>query len=232
MFYRLLIVASMLLSLFGFGKCSKTIEYSEAVYQLYTEYVSHAFGSSSHVLHEVVTEPGDIHVDIVWIEPGEGHDYHTLLTMNVGEFKMRTPSNVPNRMELVIRLPKEWDLRSNEEKYSWPITLLKVLARYPLYCKSYLADGHTFGMEELGRYAEGVPFYSSILSQSTTLQGTPASLQLGRRKNVVFYDVIPLYDNELECCFEKGSEALLSLMEKAGYLSQPVINIARKNFCE
>ncbi len=221
-----------LLSVFGKGKSNKIMEYSESDYKIFEEYITTAFGSFSDVFHEIVTPPGDIHLDIIWIKPDEGHDYHTLITMNVGEYKMKVPRGVPNRMELVMRLPKDWDIKSSEEKYAWPFRLMKQLGRYPLYCESYLANGHTICSEDLEPYAKGLSFSNSIIYISETIMGGPAFVELSQRKKVVFYDVIPIYDEELTYSFDESSEALLSLMKDKGFLPRPIITTDRQNYCE
>ena len=50
------------------------------------------------------------------------------------------------RAELVIALPADWKLNQEsmqDERWYWPIRLLKALARLPIYNDTWLAWGHT-----------------------------------------------------------------------------------------
>ncbi len=101
------------------------------------------------MFHELVSP--DIHVDICVVPPSEKRDYYTLVTMGMGAHRMNVPEELAEykleRAELVIALPPDWKLDEESlknERWCWPIGLLKVLARLPI------AGDH--GMEDF--YAE------------------------------------------------------------------------------
>ena len=89
----------------------------------------------------------DIHVDICVVPPSEERDYCTLVTMGMGAHRMNVPEELAEykleRAELAIALPADWKLDQEsmkDEKWYWPIRLLKSLARLPIASDSWL--GH------------------------------------------------------------------------------------------
>ena len=92
----------------------------------------------------------DIHVDICVVPPSEERDYCTLVTMGMGAHRMNVPEELAEykleRAELAIALPADWKLDQEsmkDEKWYWPIRLLKVLGP-PSHCQRYLAGLWTY----------------------------------------------------------------------------------------
>ena len=110
-----------------------TIEEMEAV----EEHIQKYFGEIEHVFHELVSP--DIHVDICVIPPDRERNYYTLVTMGMGARQMQVPEELAEyrleRAELAIALPPDWRLDEDsmkDERWYWPVRLLKVLARLPI----------------------------------------------------------------------------------------------------
>ena len=68
----------------------------------------------------------------------------------MGAHRMNVPEELVEykleRAELAIALPADWKLDQEsmkDEKWYWPIRLLKSLARLPINCDSWLGHGHT-----------------------------------------------------------------------------------------
>ena len=68
----------------------------------------------------------------------------------MGAHRMNVPEELAEykleRAELAIALPSDWKLDQEsmkDEKWYWPIRLLKSLARLPINCDSWLGHGHT-----------------------------------------------------------------------------------------
>ena len=97
-------------------------------------HIQNTFGAFENVFHELVSP--DIHVDICVVPPTEERNYYTLVTMGMGAHRMNVPKELAEykleRAELAIALPPDWKLDAEslkEERWYWPIGLLKVLAR-------------------------------------------------------------------------------------------------------
>ena len=191
-------------------------------------HIEQYFGEVENVFHEIVSP--DIHVDICIVPPTEERDYYTLVTMGMGAHRMNVPEELAEykleRAELAIALPADWKLdrqSMQDERWYWPIRLLKVLARLPIASDTWLGFGHTMDNEE--DFAENTKLCAAILTgpQSTEEGGEVGTLPGGEEVN--FYQVIPLYRDELEYKMEHDADALLDKMNGISF----VVNPTRQN---
>lgn len=170
--------------------------YTEEEMEAVEEHIEQYFGKFENVFHELVSP--DIHVDICVVPPSEERDYCTLVTMGMGAHRMNVPEELAEykleRAELAIALPADWKLDQEsmkDEKWYWPIRLLKSLARLPIASDTWLGFGHTMDNKE--NFAENTKLCAAILTgpQSTEEGGEVCTLPGGEEVN--FYQVIPLY---------------------------------------
>ena len=118
-------------------KNSEPEVYSEDEMSAIEQHIKNTFGEFENVFHELVSP--DIHVDICVVPPSDERDYYTLVTMGMGAHRMNVPEELAEykleRAELAIALPPDWKLDEEslkDERWYWPIGLLKVLARLPI----------------------------------------------------------------------------------------------------
>ena len=185
------------------------------------------FGHSDHVFHEIVSP--DIHVDIYIIEPTAERNYYTLVTLGLGAHWMNVPYELAEykleRAELLIYLPADWDIQGDDEKYYWPLRWLKILARLPLEQDTWLGWGHT--VPNGGPFAENTLLSGVLLINPEDVEDGAAVCQLPNGEEVNFYQVIPLYEEEMNFKIAKGAEALLGKMGGVN----AVVDINRANVC-
>ena len=202
--------------------------YTEEEMEAVEEHIEQYFGKFENVFHELVSP--DIHVDICVVPPSEERDYCTLVTMGMGAHRMNVPEELAEykleRAELVIALPADWKLDQEsmkDEKWYWPIRLLKSLARLPIASDTWLGFGHTMDNKE--NFAENTKLCAAILTgpQSTEEGGEVCTLPGGEEVN--FYQVIPLYEDELDYKLEHDVDALLNKMRGISF----VVNPTRQN---
>jgi len=199
-----------------------------------TQAIEARFGKVSQVLREVVSR--DIRVDLCVAEPGPGRAYRTVVTRGMGARDMHVPedSQALTRAELVCMLPEDWELRSSDECWYWPLRWLKLLARLPVEEGSWLGWGHTVPGGE--PFAENTDFDSVLLldafvpSQNGVINegGDPCVFALPGGEMVRFYQLFPLYEEEMQFKLKRGVQALVDRMTAKGALS-PVLDIARAN---
>ena len=196
---------------------SKTVVYSEEEMAAVEEHISEYFGEFENVFHEIVSP--DIHVDICVIPPTEERDYYTLVTMGMGAFEMNIPEELAEyrleRAELAISLPPDWKLDQeslNDEKWYWCIRLLKEAARLPIRSDAWLGWGHTIGLNGGKTYADNTELCACILIDPQASEDNRTVSELPDGDAVNFYQVIPLYQDELEYKIKYGAEALLDKM--------------------
>ena len=202
--------------------------YTEDEMSAIEQHIQNTFGDFENVFHELVSP--DIHVDICVVPPSKERDYYTLVTMGMGAHRMNVPEELAEykleRAELAIALPPDWKLDEEslkDERWYWPIGLLKVLARLPISNDTWLGFGHT--MDKQSPFAEDTKLCAAILTgpQGVKEGGEVCTLPGGEEVN--FYQVIPLYRNEMEYKMEHDADALLKKMAGISF----VVNPTRQN---
>ncbi|WP_052446761.1 suppressor of fused domain protein [Candidatus Soleaferrea massiliensis] len=211
--------------------------YEEEEIRAVEAHIERHFGTFESVFHELASP--DIHVDLAVIQPDEKRDYITLVTMGMGAHRMSVPDALSeagfDRAELLICLPKDWDLRNHDEKWYWPLRWLKILARLPGDEDTWLGWGHT--VENGGPFAENTDL-AGVLLTNPFAPLSPADAQVPDREAAVctlpggekvrFYQVIPLYQEEMDYKIASDTE---SILERFGETLSPVLNIGRPCVC-
>lgn len=208
--------------------------YTEKEEEKVSDYIEQQYGKFGEVLHEIVSP--DIHCDIVIVPPTEQQPYYKLVTMGAGAYKMNIPqklkSDMCDRAEYVIFLPKDWNLDSGNEEDFWPIRMLKTIARLTVNTEDWLFYSHTIQLTQDGSpVAENTGFNSCALLYSIGKNGQIVNpLKLGIfGKKVAFYQLFPLYPEELKFEMEHSIDELIEKFDKE---ENQIINIHRKNYCK
>ena len=187
-------------------------------------HIEQYFGKVENVFHELVSP--DIHVDICIVPPTEERDYYTLVTMGMGAHRMNVPEELAEykleRAELAIALPPDWKLdreSMEDERWYWPIRLLRVLARLPIVSDTWLGFGHTMDNEE--DFAKGTKLCAAILTGPQGTEDGSEVCTLPSGEEVNFYQVIPLYREELEYKLEHDADALIEELAQVSFVVRP-----------
>ena len=203
-------------------KNSEPEVYSEDEMSAIEQHIKNTFGEFENVFHELVSP--DIHVDICVVPPSEERDYYTLVTMGMGAHRMNVPEELAEykleRAELAIALPGNWKLKHEDlknERWYWPIRLLKTLARLPIASDTWLGFGHTMDNEE--DFAKGTKLCAAILTGPQDTEDGSEVCILPGGEEVNFYQVIPLYREELEYKMEHDADALLDKMDGISFVT-------------
>ncbi len=212
-------------------------QYSYSVEEMdkVSEYIKQQYGEFDIVAHELVSP--DIHCDIAIVPPTDDQPYYKLVTMGAGAFKMNVPedlkSDVYERAEYVVFLPADWNIKSDKEEDYWPIRMLKTVARLPVSMDDWLFYRHTVNLtDDESPVAENTGFNSCVLFISFGKGNKPVEpLKLGSSdKEVAFFQLVPLYPEELEFKLEHSFDELEDIMDDDLY--DPVVDIHRKNYCK
>lgn len=224
-------------------ECEKYIAGDYVEPELYEEdeldaverHIAQYYGAFETVMHELVSP--DIHVDICLIPPAKDRDYITLVTMGMGAHAMNVPEDLAEhginpaglkRAELLITLPSDWKLDQEsmqDEKWYWPLRLLKMIARLPGEQDTWVGWGHTIALNDDEFYAENTRFCGVMLTDQEMYGEDADVCELPKGDVVNFYQLIPIYREEMEFKCENGADALMEKLEQYGH----VININRPN---
>ena len=196
--------------------------YTEEEMEAVEGHIQQYFGKFENVFHELSSP--DIHVDICVVPPSEERDYYTLVTMGMGAHRMNVPEELAEykleRAELAIALPGNWKLKREDlknERWYWPIRLLKTLARLPIASDTWLGFGHTMDNEE--DFAKGTKLCAAMLTGPQDTEDGSEVCILPSGEEVNFYQVIPLYREELEYKMEHDADALLDKMDGISFVT-------------
>ena len=196
--------------------------YTEEEMEAIEGHIQQYFGKFENVFHELSSP--DIHVDICVVPPSEERDYYTLVTMGMGAHRMNVPKELAEykleRAELAIALPGNWKLKREDlknERWYWPIRLLKTLARLPIASDTWLGFGHTMDNEE--DFAKGTKLCAAMLTGPQDTEDGSEVCILPSGEEVNFYQVIPLYREELEYKMEHDADALLDKMDGISFVT-------------
>ena len=198
--------------------------YTEEEMEAVEAHIQQYFGKFENVFHELSSP--DIHVDICVVPPSGDRDYYTLVTMGMGAHRMNVPEELAEykleRAELAIALPGNWKLKREDlknERWYWPIRLLKALARLPIASDTWLGFGHTMDKEE--DFAKDTKLCAAILTGPQDTEDGSEVCTLPGGEEVNFYQVIPLYEDELDYKLEHDVDALLDKMAGISFVVNP-----------
>lgn len=202
--------------------------YTEQEIEAIENHIAQHFGKYEQVFHEIVSP--DIHVDIAIIPPTPGRNYYTLVTMGMGAHRMNVPDELADekldRAEMAVCLPADWQISSHEEKWYWPLRWLKILARLPLEEETWLGWGHTVPNGE--PFADNTRFTGVLLISPALFDEKAHTCSLPDGSEVNFYQVIPLYEEEMNYKLAYTAEALLDRMDDRIL----ILDNNRANACE
>ena len=150
----------------------------------------------------------NFYLDIAQINPTKEKPYYTLITLGMGEHKMynQNNENFSSFAELMISLPPDWNL--DDKNYTWVIDELMHLAYIPFTFYFSYEWGHLENNFE--------PFSSNTKLSAVTLlypemkKENSGLLKLENR-NLQFYQIVPLYDEEYTFALKNGMKNLLLL---------------------
>lgn len=200
-------------------------KYSHAEMEAVEQHIEKYFGEIDAVLHEVFST--GLHVDVYAVKPSHKRNFYTLITCGMGARKMNTPQGQVfeslKRAELVISVPAYWQIKEADEIWSWPIHVIKTLSHFPLDMNTWLGYGHTvdFGHE----MSEKNNQCGALLTIAYGDEGCEVcTLPDGEKVN--FYQVVPLYREEMAFKDKHGSDKLINRLQK---VSGVVIDEHRQN---
>lgn len=196
------------------------------------QHINAYFGRYTQLIHD--DSDLDHPLSIAVIPPRVEHDYYTLVTIGLSLFPMNVPEELAdsklNRAELLINLPKDWKLSEQDRldnRWNWPIRMLLATAHFPIRdSQVWLGSRDTLGEEDATPFDEGTKLNGSILLWPGVFSDASFSCVLPDEDEVNFYQVIPLYPEELHYKLEYGSDAFLDLCPDE---SLEVINPQRLN---
>jgi len=195
-------------------------------------HVEHYIGPIAQVIHETASQY--VHVDVLHVPPTEKRDYHVLVTSGLSDRPMQTPEGCEDcrYAELYLCLPPDWLLVqksfANERNY-WPIRLLQMLARFPHVFGAWLWLYHTVpNFDPPKPYADNTRQCGAMLGPPISVPRDFAELRIPGSRDIHFFSVLPLHQDEMDFKIENGGESLMAHLFKQGVIAD-MVNPARKS---
>lgn len=108
---------------------------------------------------------------------------------------------------------------------------MKKIARLLIEHNTWLGYGHTISNNKDNEpYSNNTKFCSMILLPVLNNKNIEPNLRIDRKDKINFYQLFPLYKEELEYKINNGVEALMNLFSDEDI--KPIVNIQRKNYCK
>jgi hypothetical protein len=194
----------------------------------------HVEDNIGKVLHPIeYGVPDDIRVRLILVFPTEATGFTTIVTCGMSDKPMVVPpyASQLRYAELMICLPLSWPLvRDQGKNEPWPLRLLTKLARYPHRNQTWLSYGHTVPNGDTPRaFGSNTQFCAALLSVPLLFGDEMQKLRVNEDKEINFFTVIPIYQEELEFSEREGSDALLDRLDGDGVTE--IIDISRRNVC-
>lgn len=196
-----------------------------------TAHMAHYVAPVDMVFHEIISDW--VHVDLHWIKPAPGRDFHTLFTTGMSERPMNTPEGAEHLRyaELMICLPPEWQFERDalrDEAYYWPLRWLKILARMPHQYNTWLGALHTVPNGDPPQpFAYNTRLCCVLLAWSVLFNEGIDTVKIDEQRTVNIYTLLPIYREEMNFKLKKGGQALLERLSKVH--TTELLNVKRPN---
>jgi hypothetical protein len=174
------------------------------------EHIAAHLGAPSLFFHETGNDP--VQVDIHVIPASPAYPFLRLVTSGMSKRAMQVPEGAPAYGELMMSLPADWKLDEEsikDERWYWPVALLRHLAHYPHQQDTWIGLGHTVPNGSPAKpYTAGVKFRGAILLPPVSAPEPFQSVKVDG-KDVYFHCVVPLYQEEMDLVRRRGFAELL-----------------------
>ena len=172
-------------------------------------------------------------VELAVIEPTPQKNYYTVVTIGMGAYQMQVPPELQpyhvDRAEMVMYLPPNWKLKQPSERWQWPLQWMRHLAQLPMQQQSWLGWGHT--VPKGYPFAVDTDLSASMFIRPQSVDAEQAVCRLPGGDEVNFYQVLPLYNEELVYKQQHGADLLVELLHQRGVFDQIALNVQRNNTC-
>lgn len=196
-----------------------------------SEHLKTYLGEIETVFHEIMSDT--VHIDVHYIGPTKDFPFCRLVTSGMSDMPMTVPegADVPKYLELMITLPGDWKVDQysfDNEAHYWPVRLLKDLARLPHKYNTWLGWGHTIPHGDPPEpYAPNTKLSGAVILPSISVPEEFHILKIDEGKEIRFFAVVPLYEEEMNLKLRSGVNALLDKLSDAGI--SDIVDPSRKN---
>lgn len=194
---------------------SSEISISSVARQEVIAHIEKYFGKINNFLHD--DSCSEYPLDIAVIAPRKEHNYYTLITVNMSNHEVLESDDIDGNtchQELLINLPPDWKLGLSdwtEEKWCWPIRLITSLARQCIRHRTCISWGKTMELGGDNTFSEGTKLCAIVLLSPSIFGDKSSTCKTQGAGSVEFYQVIPLYREELQFIQDKDIDEFFEI---------------------
>lgn len=196
-----------------------------------SNHIEKYLGPISTVVHEIIS--GQVHIDIHIVPPIKERNFYTLVTSGMSEKPMvinTSEEPVEIYSELMISLPPQWKMTEKDwkdENNYWPIRWLTKLAHFPHDYDTYLLDGHSIPNNDPAEPLSKNTNFIGFVIGFPKLVPDEFKYLTARDKDIIFFTLYPVYNDEMMYKLEEGSDKFFELSESQNLTE--LIDIRRKS---
>ncbi|YCA42275.1 suppressor of fused domain protein [Bacillus sp. JZ8] len=223
-------IAELLRSIGGSSEAEIKVPITQGLQEELLELITQTFDSPIETINEII--PGSrVAVTIHIIPPSDNRDFTTLVTTGMSDYPMNDLDGAHEfkHAELIQKLPPDWPINKEElqnNNYYWPFRWLRKIAHIPHLYDGWLREGVIIPNGEPPKPFASETLLSSILI-SPSEEKALHRYQSSDGRNINFYTLIPLYEEERELAVNKGSKYVMEKLKEHGV--DDVLDIKREN---
>jgi hypothetical protein len=171
-------------------------------------------GPMHSVFHELISDL--VHLDVLWVHATRERPFHLLVTSGMGDLPMTVPEGFEDsrHAEVFMALPADWKVGEDAEDHYWPIRWLKQIGRLPHEYQTWIGDGHTIPNGDPPEPIANTKFVGVMATATYPFPDEFFRLTTRDGATISFYQLVPLYAEEMDLKLEKGSGELESRFGK------------------
>lgn len=193
-----------------------------------SDHITRHLGPIQQVFHEVISTT--VHIDVHLVE---ADNVQWLVTSGMSSRAMTMPDDLPDwaHAELCLALPPDWPVTReafDQERYYWPVRLLREMARLPHRYQTWLGHGHSIPNGEPPQpYAPDTRFVGCLISFPELAPSEFFTLAEEGRPTIYFWAIYPVYLEEMNEKLVAGGDELMTKLIESGVTE--LIDVGRRN---
>ncbi len=175
------------------------------------------------------------HIDIYILPPNDKRNYGVMATSGMSDYGMSMPPKLRifQYGELYIKLPSDWPYPMEvlkQDDYAWVFQNLFLLPRSVHDNRTFFWNGQVIDNDE--PFAKNTELSGFLIKYPSTID-VPVEfnmLKVNPQKAICFFQLVPLYHEEMDFLEKNGLEKLYAKFDKFGVTD--IVDLNRENTCK
>lgn len=162
-----------------------------------------------------------VSVHLYIVAPTEERPYRTVITSGMSELAMTLPHDhdISPYAELMLSLPADWPLSRStgldEDPTSWPLQVLKQVARLPHEYGTWIGEWHSVPNGDPAQpYSPQTPFAEVVVTPMLRVPAEARTIEVRDGIDITLLALIPLHPAEIAVKVERGTDALIEVLDR------------------